>query len=175
MLNRQHCREKAKQNQVEGKQLHYTYSNIYIYISNLNHWKMSSIAQQSLEQIIAPGNKASNTGKRAHNNSKTIRGAGGKAISFQRRGKPFPAARGASVAAKNRSLLPAAAGRKAARIHSLKATKLAAKSISQNHRDQIVQQYLKQQQAGNQLVSKKVSVSGLPADVNESSIRVCFL
>lgn len=137
---------------------------------------MSSIAQQSLEQIIAPGNKASNTGKRAHNNNKkTFKAAGGKAISFQRRGKTFPTARGASFAAKNGSVLPTAAGRKAARIHSLKATKLAVKSISQNHRDQIVQQYLKQQQAGNQLVSKKVSVSGLPADVNESSIRVCFL
>lgn len=134
---------------------------------------MSSIAEQSLGQILGSGNKAGTSGRRSHTVSKrSVRSAGGKNISFQRRGRPAPGARSSGPRNGQTSATPA--GRKAARIHNLKAAKLAAKSISQNHRDQIVQEYLKQQQSATKLVSKKVSVSGLPYDVNESSIRVCL-
>ncbi|XBW36780.1 hypothetical protein QEN19_002357 [Hanseniaspora menglaensis] len=133
---------------------------------------MSSIEQQSLEQIIAPSTR--NTARRAHPASKkSFKPAGGKSITFQRRGRNQTFAKPIASGALN-----VGAGSKAIRIHNLKASKLVnklgAKSVSSNHKDQIVQQFLKQQASGRHLVSKKVSVSGLPVDVNESSIKEFF-
>lgn len=106
-----------------------------------------------------------NTNARAarNNNKRSVRGSNGKSISFQKAGRRRSPALGSKpVSAHNN---------KAEILHQLKVSKLTAQSIAEKHKNQVLKH--SSQQAA--ILSKKVSVAGLPADVNERSIKVCFL
>ncbi|KAL6931815.1 uncharacterized protein HGUI_02060 [Hanseniaspora guilliermondii] len=105
-----------------------------------------------------------NTNSRAprNNNRRTVRGSNGKSISFQKAGRRRSPAVGSKLSSSHNN--------KAEILHQLKVSKLTAQSIAENHKNQVLK-YSNQQAA---IISKKVSVAGLPADVNEKSIKEFF-
>ncbi|KAL6934736.1 hypothetical protein ACO0OL_003281 [Hanseniaspora opuntiae] len=97
-----------------------------------------------------------------NNNKRSVRGSNGKSISFQKAGRRRSPALGSKpVSAHNN---------KAEILHQLKVSKLTAQSIAEKHKNQVLKH--SNQQAA--ILSKKVSVAGLPADVNERSIKEFF-
>lgn len=103
----------------------------------------------------------SNSRNPRNSNKRTVRGSSGKNISFQRAGRRRSPSGAPAKAALNT---------KAQILHQLKASKLTAQSIADKHK----QQALKFANSAPAILSKKVSVAGLPSDVTEKSIRVCL-